>query len=262
MPYLSVEKDQLFYRLESGDPNKVIVFLHSLGTNHQLWKYQVDKCAAAGYTVVVPDARGHGKSSCQDGVSVDLWVSDLLAILNQLQIEKAVLCGVSMGGVQAMAFALKHPERVRALILADTFAKIDPDSVDDKIRFTAGIAKEQGMDRYADTYLNNTLAETVSAKEIRGALRQAIAGMTVEAYTASAEACFRSDVEDQLSKIAVPALVLIGEEDVKTPIDLSRKITAKIPDAELRIVPRGRHLSNVDEPESFNQLVFAFLQAV
>ncbi len=262
MPYLSVEKDKLFYHLESGDPDKVIVFLHSLGTNHQLWKYQIDKCAAAGYTIVAPDARGHGNSSCQDGVSVDLWVSDLLAILNQLKIEKAVVCGVSMGGVQAMAFALKHPERVRALILADTFAKIDPHSVDDKIKFTAGIAKEQGMDRYADTYLNNTLSETVSAREIRDALRQAIAGMTVEAYTASAETCFRSDVEDQLGMIAVPTLVLIGEEDVKTPIDLSRKIAAKIPNAELHIVARGRHLSNVDEPESFNQLLFTFLQAL
>ena len=262
MPYVSVGKEELYYDLKSGDPDKVIVFLHSLGTNHQLWKYQVEKFAQEGYTIVAPDARGHGKSSCHDGVTVDLWVSDLLAIFNHLKLERAIICGISMGGVEAMAFALKHPERVRALILADTFAKIDPAAVGDKIRFTAGVAKEQGMDRYADTYLDGTLSDSETAEAIRSSLRQAIAGMSVEAYAGSAEACFRVDVEDQLGMISAPTLVLIGEEDWKTPIGLSQTIAANIPGAKLQLVPNGRHLSNVDNPESFNQLLGAFVQSV
>jgi 3-oxoadipate enol-lactonase len=262
MPYLSVEKEELYYQLESGDLNKVIVFLHSLGTDHRVWKYQVEKFSQEGYTIVVPDARGHGRSSCHGGVSVDLWVSDLLNILNHLKIGKVVLCGVSMGGVEAMAFTLKHPERVRALVLADTFAKIDPNTVDDKIKFTAGVAQEQGMDRYADTYLDNTLSATPTATEIHKFLRQAISGMTVEVYASSAESCFRIDVEEQLGAISVPTLVLIGEEDFKTPINLSQTIAGKIPNAKLHIVSKGRHLSNIDEPESFNQLLLEFIKSL
>lgn len=262
MPYVTVGNDELYYDLKMGDPDKVIVFLHSLGTDHHLWEYQVEKFAQEGYTIVLPDARGHGKSSSHDGVTADLWVSDLLAIFQHLRLEQAIVCGLSMGGVAAMAFAITHPERVRALVLADTFAKINPAIVDDKIKLTAGVAKEQGMKRYAYTYLDGTLSESATAKAIRNSLRQAIAGMNVEAYAASAEACFRIDVEDQLGKIPAPTLVLIGEEDVKTPIGLSQTIAEQIPNAELRIVPKGLHLSNVDNPGSFNQLLGAFLQTV
>ncbi|MDN4076039.1 alpha/beta fold hydrolase [Fictibacillus terranigra] len=259
MPYLRIESEEIYYHLESGESDKTIVLLHSLGTDHRIWKYQVEAFSEKGYNVIVPDIRGHGKSSCHNGVSVDHWVTDLLHLLDHLKIEKSILCGVSMGGVMAIAFTLKYPERVQNLILADTFAKISPSSVSEKIELTAGVAKEQGMDQYADTYLDSTLSNSPSAKAIRHSLRQAISEMPLCIYESSAESCFRVNLEEQLSRIAVPSLVLIGEEDFKTPIRLSKLIVSKIPKAELRIIPKGRHLSNVDEPDYFNRSVIEFL---
>jgi 3-oxoadipate enol-lactonase len=82
--------------------------------------------------------------------------------------------------------------------------------------------------------------------------------MNVEDYSASAETCFSADLEEQLSTISVPTLVIIGEEDFKTPIELSEAITSRISNAKLKIIPSGRHLSNVDEPEFFNKLVYEY----
>jgi 3-oxoadipate enol-lactonase len=258
MPYLKIGKNDIYYHFEIGDPDKVMLLLHSLGTNHSLWKYQIDYFSKKGYTVIAPDARGHGKSSCYYNVSVDQWVSDLVSILDHLKIEKAFVCGVSMGGVEAMALAIKHPERIQGLVLADTFAKIVPEAVPEKIRLTAGVARLQGMEEYADTYLDNTLSDSPSALEIRNSLRQAIAGMDVEDYVSSAVTCFSADLEEQLPIISVPTLVIIGEDDFKTPIDLSDAIASKIPNAKLQIIPKGRHLSNVDEPVFFNKLVYEY----
>lgn len=95
---------------------------------------------------------------------------------------------------------------------------------------------------------------------MRHLFREAIAGMTIEAYTASAESCFRIDLVDSLAKIAKPTLVLIGEKDEKTPIDYSKTIAQSIPNSNLHIIPRAKHLSNVDEPQAFNRLVMEFVE--
>jgi 3-oxoadipate enol-lactonase len=262
MPYLKVGNDGVYYLLEPGDPDKVLLLLHSLGTSHSLWKYQIEYFSQKGYTVIVPDARGHGNSSARDKVSVDQWVADILCILDHLKIEKTYICGISMGGVEAMAFATKHPERIHSLVLADTFAKIASSEIATKIRLTAGAAREQGMEEYADTYLDNTLSNSPSAMAIRHSLRQTIAGMDLQDYADSAIACFSADLEDDLSAIVAPTLVIIGEEDVKTPIDLSKVIVSNVPDAKLQVIPNGRHLSNVDEPEFFNKLVYEFFLTI
>lgn len=115
------------------------------------------------------------------------------------------------------------------------------------------------MLKYADTYLDSTLSESETALAIRDTLKNAIAGMKAEAYQAAAKACFSIQLKNQLDKITVPTLVLIGEEDFKTPIELSKNISEKIVNSELKVIPKGRHLSNVDEPEIFNQLTMEFL---
>jgi 3-oxoadipate enol-lactonase len=262
MPFLRIGKDDIYYHFEQGNPDKVILFLHSLGTNQSLWRYQIAFFIEKGFTVIAPDARGHGRSSCNGSISVEQWVEDLVSILDHLKIEKTFVCGVSMGGVEAMALAAEHPQRVQGLVLADTFAKIEPKAVPEKIKLTAGVARQQGMEKYAHTYLEQTLSHSLSAKSIRDSLHQAIAKMNVEDYSASAETCFSADLEEQLSTISVPTLVIIGEEDFKTPIELSEAIASRISNAKLKVIPSGRHLSNVDEPEFFNKLVYEYCLSI
>lgn len=235
-----------------------LLFLHSLGTDHRLWRYQRE--AVIGRTYGVLDSRGHGKSTAAQSVSLEEWVEDIRRVLDDAEIPEVILCGISMGGVQAMAFANAYPERVKGLVLADTFVRIPAENQESKISGTAGKALELGMDSYVDMYLDTTLTSSETATAIRPDLRDAIAGMSEAMYAASAKACFTADVRPRFH--GIPTMVLIGEQDYKTPMQQAEEIVAAVPDARLETVPRAAHLSNVDNPKDFNRYLILFLDGV
>ncbi|WP_102346423.1 alpha/beta fold hydrolase [Bacillus sp. Marseille-P3661] len=258
--------EQIYYEVFEGNKENesfdAIILLHSLGVDHRLWKYQIEALRDVAPRVVTIDARGHGISTANTGISEEIWIEDIKILCETLSLKKVVICGISMGGVQAIGFSIKYPQYVAALILADTFAKIDPAQVETKIKLTGGVAKEQGMKQYGATYLDNTLSNSPTANDIRQDLNDAIINMDIDDYYESVRACFSTNNEEQLSQINVPVLVLIGEEDFKTPIELSRTIQQQIPNALLLTVPNGMHLSNVDNPVVFNKFITGFLNLV
>ncbi|MGP4080640.1 alpha/beta fold hydrolase [Pseudalkalibacillus sp. R45] len=267
MPFLKNNGESLFYHIQNEDllntgSNDVILFLHSLGADHRFWKYQLDDLEGMEWVAIAPVARGHGNSTWNRGISLNLWTDDILQLIDFLGIQKVVICGLSMGGVQALSFAQQFPERVRGLILADTFAKIEKESVSEKIRLTGGITKELGMDEYANHYLDLTLSHSFTAQVMRNPLRESIEQMDVTAYQESAEACFTVDLEGGLKELNIPTLVLIGEDDQKTPISYSKVITKNIPNSKLVVIPQARHLANVDQPKEFNRLLNEFLSVM
>ncbi|MGF6947575.1 3-oxoadipate enol-lactonase [Neobacillus sp. B4I6] len=267
MPFLKTDKESLFYHNQTENLNTTgthegIVFLHSLGTDHQMWKYQLEDLDGKGRLLIAPDARGHGKSTRYTGISLDLWVNDILQLIDFLGLQRIIICGVSMGGVQALAFAQRYPNRVSGLVLADTFARIEPEAVHEKIRLTAGIAKELGMEKYANQYLDQTLSFSNTAQAIRETMRHSIAEMETGAYQKSAKACFSASLDSGLKNINIPTLVLIGENDQKTPLPYSQVIAESISDSNLMVVPRACHLANVDQPKEFNHLLKEFLSTL
>ncbi|WP_019155204.1 alpha/beta fold hydrolase [Robertmurraya massiliosenegalensis] len=257
------ERDSIYYEVIEGN-NKdtsfdAVILLHSLGVDSRLWKYQKKVIAEISPKVVLVDSRGHGKSRVDSGIDREKWIEDIKYLCDTLTLKKVILCGISMGGVQAIGFSIKYPEYVEGLILADTFAKI-PEQVEEKINLTAGIAKREGMGRYGSIYLDNTLSDSSYANKIREELNDAIINMSVDDYYESAKACFTVDYEGRLQEIHVPTLVLIGEKDMKTPIALSQMIQTQIPNSILLTIPEGMHLSNVDNPTDFNRIVTGFIQ--
>lgn len=264
MPYLQVNGDSIYYEIQKGTLKNsaydAIIFLHSLGTDHRIWKYQLAELNEDAPLLVTIDAKGHGESSANKEITIDTWVQDILEVIQTIQVKKVVLCGVSMGGIEAIAFAARYPEYVVGLVLADTFVKID--AVEEKIRLTASTARKQGMQTYANTYLDVTLSDSEAARDIRPELADAIAKMDVFSYQASVEACFRVDLVHVLADIQAPTLVLIGELDKKTPMALSEQIADHIPHSKLNVIPNACHLSNVDNPEGFNQQLIAFLRSL
>jgi len=237
-----------------------IVLLHSLGTDHRLWQAQVGPLAGE-YRVIAPDSRGHGRSAWAGPLTVRDWVRDLGRVLDHAGARHPVLAGVSLGGVQALAFAASRPGRARALIVADSFAELDADAARAKISTFVTKARAEGMAGFAEWYVASTFT-TDPLPPAAAVVRDAISGMDPEAFVASTEACFGVRLGDALGRIQVPTLVLWGDRDAKTPRELSEFIATGIAGAEFGTVPDAGHLSNTENPGEFTRLVAGFLGRV
>jgi pimeloyl-ACP methyl ester carboxylesterase len=234
-----------------------LVLLHSLGADHRMWRRQVEVWSADS-RVIAPDSRGHGASEGAGSVSVEEWVGDLHRVLEDADVHRAVLIGLSLGGIQAIAYAATHPDRVTALVVADSFVALEPEVARSKVRHLADDAVRRGMPAVADSYVDETFLVPPQPAEAQ-CVRAAIAGMSVPEYVESVRACFEVDITDRLSRVVAPTLVLWGERDGKTPRPLSERIRAGIAGADLREVPDAGHLSNVDSPGHFTRLVDEFM---
>lgn len=247
----------LAYADTGPDVPEAVVLLHSLGTDHRMWRDQI-AALRARHRVVAPDRRGHGGSGWAGPVDVDVWVADLDRVLDAARVERAALAGVSLGGIEAVAYAAARPDRVTAVVVADSFAELPSDVAAARIAGLAGQAEEEGMKAVADAYVADTFT-SVPPPDGAEAVRAAIAGMDLRAYAASVRACFGARVTDRLAAVRAPALVLWGDADEKTPRARSERIAAGIPGAGLREIPGAGHLSNLENPAAFTRAVEDFL---
>ena len=251
----------LAYVDSGGSAQDAVVLLHSLGTDHRVWHACATALLAAGHRVIAPDSRGHGESQWCGPLTVEGWVEDLDRVLDHAGLRGITLAGLSMGGVQALAYAADHAERVSALIVADSFAQLAPAAARAKTAGLADRAREYGMTALADFYVASTFTVDPLPPAAES-VRKAIASMDTGAYVDSTETCFGAQLDDALGRISAPTLVLWGERDEKTPRELSERITARVPNATLAVVPRAGHLSNAENPEAFTGLVRDFLARV
>jgi pimeloyl-ACP methyl ester carboxylesterase len=206
--------------------------------------------------LIVPDARGHGDSGPTSDASVDRWVEDLRLVLEQVEADDVVLVGVSVGGIQALAYAAAFPDRVRGLVVADSFAGLDPEVARRKIALLSDQARSRPMAEVADQYVADTFQTPVpSGAEV---VRCAIAGMDPDSYLAAVEACFSADIVGRLPEVKMPTRVLWGELDAKTPRVLSEQIADGVQDGHLRVIPDAGHLSNVENPAGFLDEIVTF----
>lgn len=252
----ALEKNSLAF-VEYGDPGgDPVVLLHSLGADGRMWDAVVE-LLGRDHRLIVPDTRGHGRSPAGPTVSVQTWVEDLHALLTDLDTGRVCLVGVSLGGIQAIAYAATHPGHVRALVIADSFVELAPDVAAAKVTLLAGQAERLPMREVADAYVADTFTTPLPAGA--EAVRQAIAAMQPQDYTAAVTACFGVRIAHLLSEVEASTLVLWGDRDRKTPRALSETIRDGIAGARLDLVPDAGHLSNIDNPADFASLVGAFL---
>jgi 3-oxoadipate enol-lactonase len=248
----------------TSDPGRgSVMLLHSIGTDGRLWQQQLGPLSAR-YRLLVPDARGHGRSGWIHGAELTIadWVEDISSVLDDAGAGPVVLVGLSMGGVQALAFALAHPERVRGLVLADTFAQLDAEVAKAKVRTLVSQTTE-GMESFADRYLNQTLTDGhADDAAVRAVLRDAIANVPADAYAASTRACFGVRLGARLPEVRPPTLVLWGELDNKTPRRLAQDLAAGIPGSSYEEIPAAGHLSAVENPEAFTDALTRFIGAL
>lgn len=245
----------------SGTP---LLLLHGFPHNRTLWAPQVH--ALIDRTrCIVPDLRGFGETPPAPPYSVDQYADDAVTLLDALRIERAVVAGISMGGYVAFALWRKYRARVRALVLVDTKAGADGEEARGKRRELSALARRQGSEAVADAMLPGMIGKSTRAKQpdLVERVRTMLAAAPVDGVAGALEALMnRPDSTPTLATIDVPTLIVVGDEDVLTPVAESQALHAAIPGSRLAVLSGAGHISNVERPAAFNHVLSEFLAAV
>ncbi|MDX6197314.1 MAG: hypothetical protein QOJ79_465 [Actinomycetota bacterium] len=255
---------ELAYR-EAGS-GRPLVLLHAFPLSATMWLEQRDGLASE-CRVITPDQRGFGGSALgEDPPSLDTAADDIAELLDRLDLDQVVLGGLSMGGYVAMALLRRHPDRIFALILADTKATADPEAGKaNRERIAAAVESDETSTVLVDEVLPALLGSTTTASRplisgrVRGLVQAAPASAVAWAQRAMAG---RPDSFDTLRAFDRPALVIVGEEDVLSPPPDAEAMAATLPHGRLVVIPEAGHLTAVETPEAFNAQVAGFLAAL
>lgn len=244
----------------SGD---TVVFLHGIGGNARNWHRQLGMLADR-YHAVAWDARGYGNSDDYDG-ALDFadFSHDLARLLDHLGVERAHLCGLSMGGRIILDFHDRYPQRIASLVLVDTFPGFDAS-------FT-----QEGRERFVRERRQpllegkepSDIAPAVAKSLVSPHAPQAVVDELVASMSALHKASYIKTIEGMtmympvtdVSTIRVPVQVIVGEDDKLTPVKISRRMAADIPNARLLVMAQTGHLSNLERPDEFDACLRGFL---
>jgi 3-oxoadipate enol-lactonase len=246
------------YEIEGQGP--VVTFSHSLACSLAMWDEQV--AALRGrYRVLRYDTRGHGGTSAPAGAyTLDQLADDLHGLLDGLGITETHYVGLSMGGMIGQVYALKHPERVKSLVLCDTTSRYPAAAASvwtDRIRTT----EAKGMEPHVETTLARWFTAPFRArrKDMMTRVGELIRNTPPAGYIGCCHALPKINVTDRLGAVTISSLVIVGEEDPGTPVEMARDIQAALPACELAILRSASHLSNLEQPDEFNRVLLRFL---
>ena len=245
-----------------------VVFVHGFPFSHKMWLTPggQTEALASSHRVIAYDVRGHGDSEIGDGqYTIELFVDDLVALLDHLSIVKAVIVGLSMGGYIALRLAERAPDRVRGLVLCDT--KSEGDSNEAKIKRASSIkaVKANGPRLFAEGFVTSVFTpENLGAKPEAVRMIQSVIERTAPISLCGSMLALaaRTDTTAALPNINVPTLIMVGEHDALTPPAASQSMKDKIPNSELHLIPNAAHLSNIENPVEFNKHLVEFLQRI
>lgn len=244
---------------ESGrGPRTPIVFLHGVGSDKSVWYPQLARFGNDRRAVAL-DYPGYGESDFIAGATRDDFAKAMLAALDSLCIDDVHVCGLSLGGVIAIAMHSLAPKRCASLILADTFAG-HPDGIGIFNR-SIEASRTIGMRALAEARVD-LLVGSEAGRDIREDVVETMSRIDPAAYAIGAEAVWLADQSERASAIRVPALVLVGSEDRITPPDLSVELAGMIEGATLETIAGAGHLANIEKPDEFNHAITDFLGQV
>ena len=239
-----------------------LLFLHAFPLGLAMWDPQA-AAFASSHQVIRFDARGFGGSPPGDGLlTMERIADDAVALLDHLGLSRAVVCGLSMGGYAAFALVRRHADRLRALVLADTRAGADGDAARAARAAQADKARKEGSAAIADAVLPKLVGETTHKRrpDVVAGLRETISANPPRGIAdALAGLAARADSTPTLREIRVPTLVVCGAEDVITPLPEAEAIARGIAGSRLEVIPEAGHLSSLENPDRFNEVLGRFL---
>lgn len=245
----------------SGSP---LLFVHGWPHDRTLWSGQLSGLSTHA-RCIAPDLRGFGGSTVAGPYSVKQYADDLVVLLDSLGIDRAIVCGLSMGGYVAMAMLRHHPRRVRALILTSTRATADTAEGREKRMRLIAFVRENDVEALAARQLHAMVGKTTfdSRPEILESLRRLMASAPPDGVIGGLQAMAdRPDSTELLATTSIPTLVIGGAEDTfTTPAELGQ-LAAGIPTARLELIATAGHVCAFERPAAFNHLVAEFLESL
>jgi 3-oxoadipate enol-lactonase len=244
----------------TGRPDgPVVVLSNSLGSTHQMWDAQLTDLEQR-FRVVRYDTRGHGASPVPLGpYGIDDLADDLVALLDRLEVERAHIVGLSLGGMTAMKVAARNPDRVDRLVLLCTSARLAPAS---GWTDRAATVRAHGTGAVAAAVVERwfTAEHLATRPDVRERHEVMVAVTPAEGYAGCCEAIAALDLRDDLSSIVAPTLAIAGADDPATPPAKLRKIADGVKDGRLLVVSHAAHLANAEQPDAINRAVIEHLE--
>ncbi len=252
----------------AGEAASALIFLHAFPLHAGMWAPQLE-ALPPGWRAIAFDFRGFGLSdpdpeSRDAEVTLDDLAADAVRLLDHLEIPRAVFCGLSMGGYTLLALLRQHPERISGMVLADTKATADTEAgVTSRMAMLDRLERE-GPSAIAAEMLPGLLGE--STKRERPEIVQDVTRLLRAASTSGIGDAIRRMMRRQdstalLPRVTCPTQVIVGEEDVLTPVAASQAIHEAVPFSMLATIPAAGHLSNLEQPDLFNAVLGRFLQS-
>jgi 3-oxoadipate enol-lactonase len=256
LPFADINNARLFYRLEGRSNLPVLVLSHSLGCDHGMWGPQMPDLLQH-FQVLRYDTRGHGASGVPNGdYTLDQLGQDVLALTDKLNLEKFAFCGISMGGAVGQWLAINAPQRLTALVLANTSPKFGTPDIWDARRKAV---QEGGMQAVVDAIMQRFFSPDKQESTWAQSTRAVLLGADPKGYSACCAALRDADTRASLKKISVPTLVIGSEKDPSTPWEGNGSVLASdIPNAKAFRLQTA-HLSNLEQPRAFNTALLDFL---
>ena len=244
-------------------PRGTLVLVHAFPLNARMWEPQAS-LASGGWRILAPQLRGFDAGATgAPATSMDDYAGDLVDLLDALHVDDAVVGGLSMGGYVTLALVRLAPRYIRGLILADTRPQADtPEGLEGRRQMLRRLG-EGGAAAVADDMLPKLLGATTRAErpEVVARVRELVLSSAPEAIAGAIAAMMtRPDSTALLPAIHCPTLVVVGDEDTITPPPLSEDLRARIAGAALAVIRGAGHLSNLEQPASFNEALAAFLE--
>ena len=249
------------YELAGSGP--LVTLSHSLATNLHMWDAQM-AALTTQYTVLRYDTRGHGGTEATSGAyTLEQLADDVHALLRALGMDRTHWVGLSMGGMIGQTLALKYPAVLASLVLADTTSRY-PAAAQPAWLDRIKAVQEHGVGVVAEATLGRWFTEPFRQSHplVIERIGDDIRATPVAGFVGCCHALPTINLTHRLKDIRCPALIIVGEQDPGTPVEMSREIHGAMPGSELVIIPAAAHLSNVEQPQAFNDALLAFLARV
>ena len=239
-----------------------IIFIHGFPYDHLMWE-NVISFLQKTYFCISYDVRGLGDSASGDGqFTMESFVDDLEEIINELKLDKPVLCGLSMGGYIALRAVERMEEKFRGLILCDT--KSEADNNEGKLKRAAGIKKinKVGVQKFVEDFVPGCFAEESikNLKEYKETLTRSLKSDPIGVKGCLLAMQGRTDTTTYLEKIKIPSLVICGEEDKLSPPEAMKNMAEKIHSSDFVLIPNAAHMTPIENPEAVSKAILSFLK--